>query len=212
MKRQARHCDKKNPKNIDAESRVDPQQKRPRRQKARGLTRFLPTVAAPKMVAETAARERRDPSTHPTVEGGIVTPRMPDHTHKISDGADEYAPPSGGAAMRQSTPAPVVALPSGGEAPAAPDKDAAVGAANEQEAEAPCISGKTIETGGGAATAALMMVKVELALAKTEETGLSTTPDEKGAGNVMGGKMRRGKTRMMASCSPTIQSVWGARV
>ena len=119
------------------------------------------------MVAETVARERRDPSTHPTVEGGFVTPSMADDTRTISDGADATAPPRGGAAMRQSTPAPVVALPSGGEAPAAPDDDATVGAPSEQVAEAPSNSGMTIETGGGAATAALMAVKVEMALAKT---------------------------------------------
>ena len=96
------------------------------------------------MVAETAARERRDPSTHPTVEGGIVTPSMPDHTHKISEGADEYAPPSGGDEMRLRKIAPAVALPSGGETPAAPDDDAKVDAASEQVEEAPCNSGKTI--------------------------------------------------------------------
>ena len=68
----------KKTKNIDAESRVDSQQKRRRRQKARGFKRLNPTVAAPEMVAETAARERRDPSTPPSVEGGIVTPSKAD--------------------------------------------------------------------------------------------------------------------------------------
>ena len=101
---------KQNPKTIDAESRVDPQQKRKRTQ-ARGLKRFHPTVAAPEMVAETATRKRRDPSAPPMVEGGIVTPSKANDTHKISDGAVATALPSGGAAMRTSTPTPVVALP-----------------------------------------------------------------------------------------------------
>ena len=76
------------------------------------------------MVAETAARERCDPSTHPMVEGGIVTPSKVDDNHKTSDDADANAPPCGGAATRTSTHTPVVALPSGGEAPAAPEEEA----------------------------------------------------------------------------------------
>ena len=96
------------------------------------------------MVAETAARERRDPSTPPMVEGGIVTPSKANDTHKISDGADATAPPSGGAAKRTSTPTPVVALPPGGEAPAAPGDDATVGAPREQVAAAPSKSDATI--------------------------------------------------------------------
>ena len=88
------------------------------------------------MVAETAARERRDPSAPPTVEGGIVTHSKADDTCKTSDGAYAIAPTCGGAAMRPSTPTPVVALPSGGEAPAAPDDDAKVCAPSEKEANA----------------------------------------------------------------------------
>ena len=72
--------------------------------------------------------------------------------HDICDGADEYAPPSCGAAMRQSTPAPVVALPSGGEAPAAPDDDAKVGAPSEKEANAHSESVGRIKTGGSEET------------------------------------------------------------
>ena len=49
---------------LDAESRAETQQTRRRRHIARGRPRFLPIVAAPKMATETAARERRDPSTH----------------------------------------------------------------------------------------------------------------------------------------------------
>ena len=65
------------------------------------------------MVTETAARERRDPSTHPMVEGGIVTHSKTDDASKTSDGADAIAPPCGGAAMRPNTHTPVVAPPSG---------------------------------------------------------------------------------------------------
>ena len=120
------------------------------------------------MVAETASRERRDPSTPPMVEGGIVTPSKANDTHKISDGAVASAPPGGGAAMRTSTLTPVFALPPGGEAPAAPEEDAKEGAANEKVAEAPCKREMTIETGGSVESAELMSVKVELALAKTK--------------------------------------------
>ena len=59
------------PKNIDAESRVDSQQKRRRRQKARGFKRFNPTVVAQEMVAETAARERCDPLTPQWSKAGL---------------------------------------------------------------------------------------------------------------------------------------------
>ena len=113
-------------------SRVDTQQKRRRPQKARGFKRFIPTVAASEMVAETAARERRDPSPPPTVEGGIETPSSADDILKTSISALATAPPSGGAATRTSTHTPVVALPPGGEAPAAPEDVETVGAANEK--------------------------------------------------------------------------------
>ena len=59
-------------------------------------------------------------------------------------------------------------------------------------AEASCHSGKTIETGGGVATAALMAVKVDLALAKMEETGQDRTPDEKGVRYAIGGEDESG--------------------
>ena len=65
------------------------------------------------MVAETVARERRDPSTPPLVEGGCVTPSSAIDNCKTSDSAVATAPPSGGAAMRTSTLTPVVALPPG---------------------------------------------------------------------------------------------------
>ena len=100
----------------------------------------------------------------------------------------------------------------GGEAPAAPDGDAKVGALSEKEANAHSESVGRIETGGSEETEALMTVKVELALANMEENGLDRTPDEKRARNVIGGKMCQGKIRMRASCSPTGQSAWGARV
>ena len=66
------------------------------------------------MVAETVARERRDPSTPPQVEGGIETPSKAVDNLKTSDSDVATAPPSGGAAMRTSTHTPVVALPPGG--------------------------------------------------------------------------------------------------
>ena len=101
------------------------------------------------MVAETAARERRDPSPPPTVEGGIVTPRTAFDNHRTSNSTLATAPLSGGDATRTSTLTPVVALPPGGEAPAAPEEDAKEGAANKKVAEAPCNNrGLTIETGG----------------------------------------------------------------
>ena len=108
---------------------------RRRRQKARGFTRYIPTVAASEMVAETAARERRDPSPPPTVEGGIETPSTANDNHETSDSAVATAPPSGGATMRTSTLTPVVALPPGGEAPAAPEGEAKDGAESVKEAE-----------------------------------------------------------------------------
>ena len=95
------------------------------------------------MVAETAARERRDPTTPPMVEGGFETPSKADDSLKTSDGTDAIAPPSGGAAMRPNTLTPVVALPSGGEAPAAQvDK-----ALSEKVESVKSESGGRIETG-----------------------------------------------------------------
>ena len=207
---QARHCGKKKkiPKKIDAERRADTQQKRRRRQKASGFKRFLPIVAAPEMVAETAARERRDPSTPPKVEGGTETPSKAVDPYKTSVGVDAIAPPSGGAAMRPNTNTPVVALPSGGEAPAAQE----VNAMREKIESDNSESGGRMETGGSREAEHLMSVKVELALAKTEEDGRSKKTDENGVRKAIGGKMRLLSMRLRASCFPTRQNVWGARV
>ena len=135
------------------------------------------------MVAETVARERRDPSTHPKVEGGTVTPSKAVDSSKTSDGADAIAPPSGGAAMRPNTNTPVVALPSGGETPAAQEVKAMREKVEFEKSE----SGGRMETGGSREAEHLMSVKVELELAKTAEVGRSTKTDEKGVRNVIGG-------------------------
>ena len=175
-------------KHIDAVSRVEPQQKRRRRQQARGQTHFLPTVAAPEVVAETAARERRDPSLSPAVEDGIVTPSSAENLHTPRVGADATAPPRGGAATRSSTPVPVVALSSEGEAPAAPDDDAKVVAPSEQVTGASKNCTVRIETGGSATKAAIMRVKEELAVVKMRGTDQERTTDEKGVRKVNGGE------------------------
>ena len=76
-----------------------------------------------------------------------MTPSTAYDNYKTSNSALATASPSGGAAMRTSTLTPVVALPPGGEAPAAPEEDANEGAANKKVVEAPCNRGLTIETG-----------------------------------------------------------------
>ena len=156
-----------------------------RRQKARGHQRFLPIVAAPEMAAETAARERRDPSPPPAVEGGNAIPRSADNLPTPRVGADASAPPAGGAPPRPSTPAPAVASSSEGEAPAAPDNVANVVAPSEQATGAINISDAHIETGDCVATASLMRVKEEMAMAKVG--GEAEKSEETGSRNAKGG-------------------------
>ena len=137
-----------------------------------------------------------------------MTPSMADNSSKTSVGADAIAPPCGGAAKRPNTHSPVVALPSGGEAPAAQVDDAKCKKVDFEESEC----GGRVETGGSREAEHLMSVKVELAMAKTAEDGRSTTTDENDARKAIGGMMRIQGMRMRASCSPTRQNVWGARV
>ena len=112
------------------------------------------------MVTETAARERRDPSTPPLVEGGIETLSTANDNHETSDSAVATAPPSGGAAKRTSTHTPVVALPPGGEAPAAPGEEEKRGAASEKMEKVLSECEGRMETGGSREAASLMGVKV----------------------------------------------------
>ena len=149
--------------------RVQPfseKKRRRRRQKARGPQRFPRILSAPKMGAENAARERRDPSPSPAVADARVTSISADNLPTPRVGADASVPPPGGAPPRPSTPTPAVASSSEGEAPAAPDDAANVAAPREQATGAFKESAAKIETGSDEATVARMRVKEEMAIAQ----------------------------------------------
>jgi len=118
------------------------------------------------MDAGIAARERRDHSPSPTVEGGNVTSSSADNLPTPRVGADASAPPPGGAPPRPCTPTPAVASSSEGEAPAAPDDAANVAAPSEQATGARKKREPKIETGTDEATVARMRVKEEMAIAQ----------------------------------------------
>ena len=114
------------------------------------------------MVTETAARERRDPSTHTPVEGGIEIPSTANDIHETSDSVGATALPSGGAALHTSTNTPVVALPSGGEAPAAHEVKAKTDKVDLEKSK----NGGRVETGGSDEAEGRMRVKEEMATAQ----------------------------------------------
>ena len=141
-----------------------------------------------------------------------MTPSMPDNIHTISDGADANAPSRGDAEMRPSTPTLVVALPSGGEAPAAKDDEADVGEAKEKVANDHSKSGGRIETGVTVEAEALMTVKEELAFANMKENGSGRTPDDKRARNAKGGDDEIRENADEGVMLPHETNVWRARV
>jgi len=137
------------------------------------------------MAAENAARERRDPSPPPAGADARPIPSSADILPTSYVGADASAPPAGGAPPRPSTPAPAVASSSEGEAPAAPDNVANVVVPSEQATGAINISDAHIETGDCVATASLMRVKEEMAMAKV--WGEAEKSEETGSRNAKGG-------------------------
>ena len=117
-----------------------------------------------------------------------MTPSTADDNLKTSNSALATAPPSGGAAKRTSTPTPVVALPPGGEAPAAPEGEKKFGAESAREAEVHRESGGRVETGGSEEAEGRMRVKEEMATAQEGDGMVDESKEEMRDRNVKGGE------------------------